>query len=111
MIVVAGISDENSGVASSMFNAGQQVGGAIGLATIGSVTWTVINNRARTITAALPSGTSGATAHRIAYNAAMTSGIHTAMLLSAGAALTALVIALLTIPVRLDELPESPVPA
>jgi len=41
--LVAGISDEHSGVASSMFNAGQQVGGAVGLAVIGSVAWTVVN--------------------------------------------------------------------
>jgi len=26
-----------------MFNAGQQVGGAVGLAVIGSVAWTVVN--------------------------------------------------------------------
>ena len=30
MTLVAGISDEDSGVASSMFNARQQVGGAVG---------------------------------------------------------------------------------
>jgi EmrB/QacA subfamily drug resistance transporter len=47
MTVVAGISDEHSGIASSMFNAGQQVGGAVGLAAIGSVTWTLVNNHVR----------------------------------------------------------------
>jgi MFS family permease len=34
MTLVAGIADEHAGVASSMFNAGQQVGGAVGLAVI-----------------------------------------------------------------------------
>jgi len=43
MTLVAGIADEHSGVASSMFNAGQQIGGAVGLAVIGSVAWTVVN--------------------------------------------------------------------
>jgi len=46
-ILVAGISDEHAGIASSMFNAGQQVGGAVGLAVIGSVAWTVVNNHLR----------------------------------------------------------------
>ena len=46
-ILVAGISDEYAGIASSMFNAGQQVGGAVGLAVIGSVAWTVVNNHLR----------------------------------------------------------------
>jgi uncharacterized membrane protein len=47
MTLVAGVSDEDSGIASSMFNAGQQVGGSLGLAIIGSVAWTVVNNRLR----------------------------------------------------------------
>ena len=110
MTVVAGIADENAGVASSMFNAGQQVGGAIGLATIGSVTWTVVNNKARTITAAIPQAVNGADAHRIAYAGAMTAGVHTAMLMGTGAALTALAIALIAIRVRRDELPDTPMP-
>ena len=42
MTLVAGIGDADAGVASSMFNAGQQVGGAVGLAVIGSVAWTVV---------------------------------------------------------------------
>jgi len=90
-----------------MFNAGQQVGGAIGLATIGSVTWTVVNNKARTITAAIPPTVNGAAAHRIAYAAAMTTGIHTAMLMGTGAALTALAIALIAIRVRRQDLPDT----
>jgi len=51
MTLVSGISDEHAGVASSMFNAGQQVGGAVGLAVIGSVTWTLVNNRVRSAVA------------------------------------------------------------
>jgi hypothetical protein len=47
MTLVAGIADEHSGVASSMFNAGQQVGGAVGLAVIGSVAWSVVSDHVR----------------------------------------------------------------
>ena len=49
MTLVAGVSDRDSGVASSMFNAGQQVGGSLGLAIIGTVAWTVVNNRLRSV--------------------------------------------------------------
>ena len=47
MALAAGISDEHAGIASSMFNAGQQVGGAVGLAVIGSMAWTIVNNHVR----------------------------------------------------------------
>ena len=50
MTLVAGIADEHSGVASSMFNAGQQIGGAVGLAVIGSVAWTVVNRHVGVLT-------------------------------------------------------------
>ena len=34
------VGGEDSGLASSLLNTGQQVGGAIGLAALGTVTWT-----------------------------------------------------------------------
>jgi hypothetical protein len=40
----------------------------------------------------------------------MTSGVHTAMGMGAGAALTALVVALVAIRVRREDLPDSPMP-
>jgi hypothetical protein len=40
----------------------------------------------------------------------MTSGVHTALLMGAGAAVTALLIALVTIRVRRDDLPDTPMP-
>jgi hypothetical protein len=70
----------------------------------------VINNKARSIAASTPDA-SRATVHRIAYNAAMTSGIHTAMLMGAGAAITALAVAIVTIRVRREDLPDTPMPA
>jgi len=56
MTLVAGISDQHAGIASSMFNAGQQVGGAVGLAVIGSVAWTIVNNHVRSTIAASQPG-------------------------------------------------------
>jgi EmrB/QacA subfamily drug resistance transporter len=96
MTLVAGISDEDSGVASSMFNAGQQVGGSLGLAIIGSVAWTVVNNKLRS--AAHPS-----------YPGALWSGVTVALVMAACACLLALVITIVTIRVRREDLPDGPV--
>jgi EmrB/QacA subfamily drug resistance transporter len=96
MTLVAGVSDEDSGVASSMFNAGQQVGGSLGLAIIGSVAWTVVNNKLRS------------PAHP-GYGHALASGVTAAMLMAACASVLALVITLVTIRVRREDLPSGPV--
>ena len=48
------VAGDDSGVASSLLNTGQQVGGAIGLAALGTVTWSAVADRARH---ARPTGT------------------------------------------------------
>jgi MFS family permease len=102
MVLVAGISDEHAGIASSMFNAGQQIGGAVGLAVIGSVAWTIVNNHVRQSPAhaALPG--------RPLYAHALTSGVTTALTIGAAATVAALVVTLVTIRVRRQDLPDSP---
>jgi EmrB/QacA subfamily drug resistance transporter len=45
------IRDKESGIASSLLNAGQQVGGSIGLAVLGTVAWTVVANSVHAQTA------------------------------------------------------------
>ena len=109
MILVARISDEDAGVASSMFNAGQQVGGAIGLAVIGTVTWTVVNNDVRNAISHL-TATSAAIARPggPVYDHALSSGVSDALAIGAGAALLALVVTLVTIRIRRAELPSAP---
>jgi len=96
MTLVAGVADRDSGVASSMFNAGQQVGGSLGLAIIGTVAWTVVNNRLRS------------PAHP-GYAHALSSGVTSAMEIGACAGLLALVITLVAIRVRREDLPGGPV--
>jgi MFS family permease len=91
--LVAGVSDEDSGVASSMFNAGQQVGGSLGLAVIGSVAWTVVNDKLRS--AAHPG-----------YGHALASGVTSAMMIGACAGLAALIITFVAIRVRREDLPD-----
>src|SRR5260221_13259796 len=44
LVALTRVRGEDSGVASSLLNTGQQVGGAIGLAALGTVTWTAGSN-------------------------------------------------------------------
>jgi EmrB/QacA subfamily drug resistance transporter len=44
LVAIARVEAEESGVASSVLNAAQQVGGAIGLAVLGTVAWTTVAN-------------------------------------------------------------------
>jgi EmrB/QacA subfamily drug resistance transporter len=108
MTLVAGISDEHSGVASSMFNAGQQVGGAVGLAVIGSVAWTIVNNHVKQ---ALPHATGGHATGGALYDHALTAGVHSALTIGAAATVVALIVTLVAIRVRREDLPDSPLPA
>ena len=119
MALVAGISDEHAGIASSMFNAGQQVGGAVGLAVIGSVAWTIVNNHLRQSFAGVPAGHAGVPAgHAVLpgtgssiYAHALTSGVTAALTIGAAATVLALVVTLVAIRVRREDLPDTPLPA
>jgi predicted MFS family arabinose efflux permease len=112
MTLVAGIADEHSGVASSMFNAGQQIGGAVGLAVIGSVAWTAVNRHVRDSLSHLAAG------HTLAgpaagpgspiYDHALSSGVTTALTMGAAATVLALLVTVIAVRVRREDLPDSP---
>ena len=113
MTLVAGIADEHSGVASSMFNAGQQIGGAIGLAVIGSVAWTVVNRHVRDSLSHVADGhnLAGPAAAGLGspiYDHALSSGVTTALTMGAGATVLALIVTVIAIRVRREDLPDSP---
>jgi EmrB/QacA subfamily drug resistance transporter len=110
MILVARISDADAGVASSLFNAGQQVGGAIGLAVIGTVAWTVVNNHVRNAISHLAAAPAAGTARPggAVYDHALASGVSAALAIGAGAALLALVVTLVAIRIRRADLPSAP---
>jgi EmrB/QacA subfamily drug resistance transporter len=110
MTLVAGISDEHAGIASSMFNAGQQVGGAVGLAVIGSVAWTIVNNHVRHSLAHISAGHTALPGSPI-YDHALTAGVHAALTIGAAATVLALIATLIAIRVRREDLPDSPLPA
>ena len=91
LIALTRVRDADSGLASSLLNIGQQIGGAIGLAALGTVTWTVAANNLRSHAGAV----STATARSVASDA-LAVGVARGFLVAAGLALAALVIAVLT---------------
>jgi MFS family permease len=48
LVALHKVAERDSGVASSLLNAGQQIGGAIGLALLGTVAWTSVADSVRT---------------------------------------------------------------
>lgn len=48
LVALDGVADADSGVASSVLNAGRQIGGAVGLAVLSTVAWTAVADSART---------------------------------------------------------------
>ena len=51
LVSLTKVGNADAGVASSMLNVGQQVGGSIGLAVLGTVAWSAVANSVRTQTA------------------------------------------------------------
>src|SRR5215472_14922028 len=52
LVALAKVADSDTGAASSLMNAGQQVGGSIGLALLGTVAWSAVASNARSAAAA-----------------------------------------------------------
>jgi MFS family permease len=112
MTLVAGIADEHQGVASSMFNAGQQIGGAVGLAVIGSVAWTLVNKHVKDSLSHVAAGHNlarhaAAGPGRPIYDHALSSGVTTALTMGAAATVLALILTVIAIRVRREDLPDS----
>jgi EmrB/QacA subfamily drug resistance transporter len=74
LMVVSHLRDDEAGAASGLFNVGQQIGGSIGLAAIGTIAWTAVAGsvKAQTTAAAVAAHAAGGAAAQ-AGNAA-TSG-------------------------------------
>ena len=119
LIALAKIRDEDAGVASSLVNTGQQVGGAIGLAILGTVAWTVVANTARkSVTAAKHAAAQAAAAGhpvhatkaQIAHaqtaitNHSLAVGFSRGFEVSAGIALLAFLIAVFMVRVKKEDL-------
>jgi hypothetical protein len=115
LTALAGVRNEDSGLASSLLNTGQQVGGAIGLAALGTVVWGDVANSARSqmsqaAAAAAKAGhpvtapRSGSQIPASILHQALASGVSRGFLVAAGIMLFAFVVALVMVRVRRADL-------
>jgi hypothetical protein len=88
----------DSGAASSLLNAGQQVGGSIGLAVLGTLAWTTVTSSLR------PALSHGTALPAAIYHHALATGFAHALLVAAGIALLGLVITIISIRIQRADL-------
>jgi MFS family permease len=117
LVALNRVRDEDSGLAASLLNAGQQIGGAIGLAALGTVTWTVAANslrgQAARAAAAARLGHAPKPGQLPAswYDNALAAGVSRGFLVAAGFALAMLAITALAIRVHGEDLAGGGTPA
>jgi EmrB/QacA subfamily drug resistance transporter len=114
LVALAKVADSDAGVASSLLNTGQQVGGSIGLAILGTVAWSAVANSIHAQAAAAAAAARHATVHISAAKAAalqkaisdhaLATGFSKGYLVSAGIALLALIITVAAIRVKKSDL-------
>jgi hypothetical protein len=118
LVALSKVEDRDAGLAASLPNVGQQVGGAIGLAVLGTVAWTVVSNSVHSQVTALAAAaaktghaihaTGGGQIPRAIYNHALALGFSRGFLVSAGIAGIALVVTLAAIRVKREDLAGDP---
>jgi EmrB/QacA subfamily drug resistance transporter len=104
LMVVSHVPPNETGAASGLLNTGQQIGGAIGLAAIGTIAWTsvahsVTNQLTAAAGAAGGAAAGGAGAGGVpasVLNHALTTGFSTGLVVAAGVSLSGFVVALVT---------------
>jgi MFS family permease len=114
LVALNRVPEADSGVASSLLNTGQQVGGSVGLALLGTVAWTVVAHsiHAQAAVAARaghPAHPGGPLAAAI-YKHALATGFARGFLVAAAIALLTLVINIAAIRVRRADLAGAPQP-
>lgn len=109
LMVVSHVSNDEQGAASGLLNTGQQIGGAIGLAAIGTIAWTSVAGNIRSqmaAGAASAGGTAGASGAASSsavpgvpvpvLDHALTVGFSTGLLVAGGVVLLSFVVAIIT---------------
>ena len=114
LVSLTKVAKNDTGVASSLFNVGQQVGGAVGLAVLGTVAWSAVANSLRSQAAAAAATAKTATVHlsaaqqaalaKAASNHALAHGFSQGYVVSAGIMALALVITLVVVRVKREDL-------
>jgi EmrB/QacA subfamily drug resistance transporter len=103
VLSLAKLADHDTGVAGALFNTGQQIGGAVGLAALGTVAWSAVASSLRTQAAALK-GTASAAAQVAMSHHALAYGFSKGFIVSAGLALLALIITVAMIRIKREDL-------
>jgi EmrB/QacA subfamily drug resistance transporter len=112
LVSLSKVDDRDAGLASSLVNTGQQVGGSIGLAILGTVAWTVVANTIRSSTAAAaaaakaghPSHLSAAQAKVAIFDHALSVGFSRGFVVSAGIMVLALIVTIAMVRVTREDL-------
>jgi hypothetical protein len=113
LVALSKVDDRDAGLASSLLNTGQQVGGAIGLAVLGTVAWTVVSNSIHAqVSAAAAAAKAGQSVQAAAgghlpaaiYNHALSVGFSRGFLVSAVIALLGFLVTVVTIRVKRSDL-------
>jgi predicted MFS family arabinose efflux permease len=115
LVALAKVADSDAGVASSLLNTGQQVGGSIGLAILGTVAWTAVATSIRAQAAAAAaaakhhaavhlSAAQAAALQKAVTDHAISAGFAKGYEISAGIALLALIITVVAIRVKREDL-------
>src|SRR6266566_2879195 len=114
LVALSKVEDRDAGLASSLLNTGQQVGGALGLALLGTVAWTVVANsiHAQVGAAAAAAAKAGQPIHAAAgghlpaaiYDHALSVGFSRGFLVSAIVAALGFLVTLVMIRVKRSDL-------
>ncbi len=110
LVALNRVPEADSGVASSLLNTGQQAGGSIGLAVLGTVAWTVVAHSSHAQAAQAAAARAGHPVHpggplaAAIYNHALATGFGRGFLVAAGIALLTLAINIAAIRVRRADL-------
>jgi len=104
LVALHNVADQHAGVASSLLNTGQQVGGAIGLAALGTIAWTTVADNLRNASAAIAAGREPPASPAQLATHALATGFSHGFLVAAGIALLALLVGLATIRLRRQDL-------
>ena len=117
LVALSRVADRDAGLASSLLNTGQQVGGSIGLAVLGTVAWSAVANNIRAQAAAAAaaaaakhhaavhlSAAKAAAVQKAVTDHALSVGFAKGYEVSAGIALLALIVTLIAIRVRRSDL-------
>jgi len=103
LVAMARVEPENSGIASSLLNAGEQIGGSTGLAVLGTVAWTVAADSIRGQLAAAGKPLTGAVPAPV-YEQALASGFTRGFEVAAAVVLLAMIAAITLIRVTKQDI-------